>query len=154
MSFSIEHRHIQISLQRNLYTSESNQDHLNSYSVHETSRKSYRKRLIPRVPVPAPLEAKKPLTKFTETYTLTFGDQAENHKGMQILGKSASSGFTRHDLLVAKKWYEDRGLETELIDLNSFLDEEDADKATSASVLIIRDAVQALTGSSAQMIFI
>lgn len=26
--------------------------------------------------------------------TITFGDRAENHKGMQIVGKEAEHGFT------------------------------------------------------------
>jgi hypothetical protein len=29
--------------------------------------------------------------------TLTFGDQAENHKGMQIIGQMAETGFDLED---------------------------------------------------------
>jgi hypothetical protein len=36
-----------------------------------------------------------------ETITITFGDQAENHVGMQIIGQMADSGFTLDDLLYA-----------------------------------------------------
>lgn len=30
--------------------------------------------------------------------TITFGDQAENHKGMQIIGTPAEKGYSRQDL--------------------------------------------------------
>lgn len=32
------------------------------------------------------------------TFTITFGDQAENHKGMQVIGKMAERGFSPKDL--------------------------------------------------------
>lgn len=33
--------------------------------------------------------------------TLTFGDCAENHKGMQVIGEQANEGFTKADLVHA-----------------------------------------------------
>ena len=35
--------------------------------------------------------------------TITFGDQAENHKGMQIIGNVADNGFSISDLELAKQ---------------------------------------------------
>lgn len=49
--------------------------------------------------------------------TLTFGDQAENHVGMEKIGKLADNGFSLEDLLAAKKVFEEKGGEAELIDL-------------------------------------
>ena len=40
------------------------------------------------------------------TVTLTFGDQAENHVGMQKIGKLADSGFDYNDLVQAKTKFE------------------------------------------------
>ena len=34
----------------------------------------------------------------TETVTLTFGDCAENHRGMQSLGQMAQKGITNEEL--------------------------------------------------------
>ena len=37
------------------------------------------------------------------TITITFGDQSENHVGMQKIGKLAENGFTINELNTAKK---------------------------------------------------
>lgn len=34
--------------------------------------------------------------------TITFGDQAENHKGMQIIGAPAERGFSREEITAAQ----------------------------------------------------
>ena len=57
----------------------------------------------------------------TQTFTLTFGDQAENHAGMQKLGSMAPDGFTRDDLERARLWFLERGAEPVLYDLRSLL---------------------------------
>lgn len=73
------------------------------------------------------------------TYTITFGDQGENHAGMQKIGKMASEGFTLKDLQKTKKKFEELGAECELIHLNDYLDVEVPGlKADDAYVLIIR----------------
>ena len=36
--------------------------------------------------------------EFSKTFSLTFGDVAENHKGMQKIGKFCEKGFTVEDL--------------------------------------------------------
>ena len=56
-----------------------------------------------------------------ETVTLTFGDVAENHVGMQKLGTIASSGFNLTNLLLFREKYQKRGLKTELYDLTELL---------------------------------
>ena len=92
----------------------------------------------------------KKIQPYTETYTLTFGDQAENHKGMQKLGKEAKIGFNIEDLQKAEHWFKNKGCHTELINLNTCLD---GIEATQAAILVIRNGVEALTGSSADDLY-
>lgn len=54
----------------------------------------------------------------SETITLTFGDRAENHKGMQIIGKSADSGFTKKQLIKIAKELRKRGHDVDIYDLS------------------------------------
>lgn len=49
--------------------------------------------------------------------TITFGDRAENHKGMEILGEAAAEGLTYGDLLAARAAFEAQGYPCEVIDL-------------------------------------
>ena len=78
---------------------------------------------------------------FTETFSITWGDQAENHHGMQRLGKLAAEGFTCQDF---------RDLEIpgkEIIDLTQFLPESVRVKDDyEASLLVIRNGVDLLLG--------
>eukprot|EP00466_Bigelowiella_natans_P005071 jgi/Bigna1/47591/estExt_Genewise1.C_160025 len=78
--------------------------------------------------------------------TLTFGDQAENHVGMQKIGQLAESGFKIEELEEAKQRFENQGCKCELIDLKELLEDNEKMKkeAEEAKILIIRDAVQAL----------
>jgi len=68
------------------------------------------------------------------TITLTFGDQAENHHGMQKIGNLSEKGFTYDDLIAAKTIFEEKGIECELVVL---------DKETDAYFLIARNGVSA-----------
>lgn len=80
-----------------------------------------------------------------DSITITYGDQAENHKGMQIIGNMAENGFTYEDLINAKKNFENIGCICELLDLrNSIVDEEIRKKTDSAYILIIRKGVDAI----------
>jgi hypothetical protein len=72
-----------------------------------------------------------------ETVAITFGDAGENHVGMQKVGSIADSGFTREDLMCAKKFFEDRCCKCEWVDLG---------RDENAAVLIIRDGVECLLG--------
>jgi alkylated DNA repair dioxygenase AlkB len=65
-----------------------------------------------------------------QTFTITFGDQAENHVGMQKIGKMSEEGFSYKDLLKFQKYFENLGFKTDLKHLNEYLpkdiDAEDA----------------------------
>lgn len=76
-----------------------------------------------------------------ETITITFGDQAENHVGMQMIGKSSENGFSLLDLQCMESWAKDRNLDTELIHMNKYLDIE---TTTDAHLLILRKGIQSL----------
>jgi hypothetical protein len=80
-----------------------------------------------------------------ETITLTFGDCAENHRGMQKIGKEVSVGMSVDDLKVAKKWFEEKGKVCELTDLRMCLPEEEREKAEKAEVLIVKGGCDVLT---------
>ena len=69
--------------------------------------------------------------------TITFGDQAENHVGMQKIGQLANEGFTPEDLLSSKEIFEQIGATTEYIDL--IRDDIISDKP--AGILVVRNAV-------------
>ena len=52
------------------------------------------------------------------TFTLTFGDQAENHVGMQKIGEGlAAEGFGVQQLAALRDKLEDQGTLCELVDL-------------------------------------
>jgi hypothetical protein len=60
-------------------------------------------------------------SKFLETYTLTFGDCAENHIRMQKIGTMATTGFNLEDLSVAQIWFLKKGIECDIYKLNDML---------------------------------
>lgn len=81
------------------------------------------------------------------TVTITFGETAENHVGMQKLGSgpgSISEGFTLAELQQAQVALETRGVLCELVDLVALLPEELRPQAAPAWVLVARQAVQTL----------
>ena len=80
--------------------------------------------------------------KFKEFISFTFGDVGENHVRMQKIGKMSERGFSEEDLLEAVKWFEERGIEYEMIRLNDLLEEEDRDRVENAFVLVIRDGAK------------
>jgi hypothetical protein len=56
-------------------------------------------------------------TKPKETITLTFGESAENHKGMQVLGSIASRGISTTEMAMVKTQFETLGFRCQLYDL-------------------------------------
>lgn len=81
----------------------------------------------------------------TQTFTLTFGNCAENHKSMEIIGNQLDSGLELNDLHIAKQWFDDKGIQTELINLKDNLSEELRDSAEGdAYLLIARSGVNAI----------
>ncbi len=84
--------------------------------------------------------------------TITFGDQAENHVGMQQIGKLADAGFSLEELKDAKAKFEEIGCKCQLLHLNKGLPKEV--KADNAYVLIIRNGVdKLLKDSSSDLMF-
>lgn len=59
----------------------------------------------------------------SKTYTLTFGDQAENHIGMQKIGTLASEGFNLSDMIKMRDWFVQRGCSGMMVDLTASLPE-------------------------------
>lgn len=98
------------------------------------------------------------MSKFNGTITLTYGEVAESHVGMQLIGTMCERGFCKTEILKAKSEFEKLGCKTVMIHLNEFLPddvEEDienrqlgiakTDKEFEAYVLVIRDGVRCLT---------
>src|SRR5260370_641796 len=85
------------------------------------------------------------LNKTSSTITLTFGDQASKHAGMQKVGSSAFEGFTRADLEQAQKLFEEEKVTCELHNLVTLLPEnKQKEVACDAFLLVIRNGVHAL----------
>jgi hypothetical protein len=85
-----------------------------------------------------------------ETITITFGECAENHKGMEMLGTVAEEGFTIEDLTTAQANFEAVGARCELLRLDK-----DATQAPAA-ILVVRQGVQTLlanTGHTVDTLF-
>jgi hypothetical protein len=77
------------------------------------------------------------------TFSLTFGDVAENHKGMQKMGTISDVGFNLTDLHKMKDWFEYQGCKCNIINLHWLLDEQFQENNT-AYILIIKNAVNVL----------
>lgn len=73
-----------------------------------------------------------------EAVTLTFGNRAENHRNMQVIGEKAVKGLGYDELLYALMFFESKGIETVWFDLNDILDEE---KGEDAYILIAKNGV-------------
>ena len=80
---------------------------------------------------------------FSETMTLTFGEQSVGHTGMEISGSGLlPEGLSMQDLRQAQRKFHSIGVVTELIELNDILPE--AIGAQEAGILIVRGGIQAL----------
>lgn len=90
-------------------------------------------------PLDVDIEAMPLLNYGKQTITITYGECAENHVGMQKLGSICNKGLTIADLKKAELFFTDRGLQTELIMLGKDLDK--SINSEDASVLIIRNGV-------------
>ena len=60
-------------------------------------------------------------TPFKGTVTLTFGEVAESHVGMQKIGRMAERGFSHEDLKRAADYFIRKGCDAFIIHLNEFL---------------------------------
>ena len=81
-----------------------------------------------------------------QTITLTFCDQAENHVGMQKLGNKSNEGFTLSDLICARDWFNEKGIESTIYDLNYPITKLNFYPDHEAFLLIVRSAVDCLIG--------
>lgn len=78
-----------------------------------------------------------------ETITLTFGDCAENHRGMQEIGEKASQGLTLEDLEDIKGFFqEELGCDCELAEIHKVKDA--PENAAEAYLLIVRKGADAI----------
>lgn len=101
------------------------------------------------------------LKPFKGTMTLTFGEVAESHVGMQKIGKMDERGFSYDELIRAQKYFSRKGCETLLVHLNNFLPrrcenkEENRHLQTAktqdnfqAWILVAKNGLKCLTGDS------
>ena len=95
--------------------------------------------------LPKKLNIINPKTWHTNTtMSITFGDRAENHVGMEMIGNLAPEGFSLSDLLQAKSKFELKGCDTELIELHNYLPDNIEKEPYKSWVLIVRDGVSVL----------
>ena len=82
-----------------------------------------------------------------QTFTITFGDVAENHTKMQKIGTLADEGFKIKELKNTKLLFEKKGYECELINLKKILPKEQNENASNAAILVIRRGVEVFVDS-------
>ena len=75
--------------------------------------------------------------------SLTFGDQAENHAGMQKIGNEIEEGLSIKELEKAQRKFEEMGLVCQLIDLNEGLPKKLREEIEEAAILIVRQGIEA-----------
>lgn len=80
----------------------------------------------------------------SQTFTITFGDQAENHVGMQKIGQITSEGFNLDDLNRAKIYFEENGVKCKIIDLKTLLPATIADYAKDAYIFVANGGLDCL----------
>ncbi|XP_004205629.1 uncharacterized protein LOC101235418 [Hydra vulgaris] len=85
-----------------------------------------------------------------ETYTLTFGNRAENHKGMQIIGSNMDHGLLHDDLIKIQKFFNDAGCVTKLINLNLLLNDNNNNNNNieKAELLVVKNGINKLVNSN------
>jgi hypothetical protein len=78
-----------------------------------------------------------------QTFTLTFGDVAENHARMEKIGDMSERGFSFQDMWKMKRFFE-RFTDVEFYHLNRLLP--GGDEAENAYLLVVRGGVDILLG--------
>jgi hypothetical protein len=82
-----------------------------------------------------------------ETISLTFGDQGENHVGMEKIGTMVErgNGFNITDLSNYKTIFEERGYLCEIHHLNELIREQPNNtEIENAYIMVIRNGIQCL----------
>jgi hypothetical protein len=84
------------------------------------------------------------------TFTLTFGDCAENHVGMEQLGErvEAGEGFTCEELIEFQTKLQAKGIPCEYNSLDG------PEGAAEAAVLVIKGGVNSLLASTAASTYV
>lgn len=93
---------------------------------------------------------------FIGTMTLTFGEVAESHVGMEKIGEMSDRGFSYDELVQAQSFFKSMGCDSVIVHLNDFLpetvneDEQNAldkaktDEGYQAWILVIRNGMKCL----------
>lgn len=77
-----------------------------------------------------------------DSITITLGDRAENHNGMQIIGNEMSSGFSTEDLELINNFFKQKGFECEIWELHkNFGDDYENFNLTNASILVVKNGI-------------
>lgn len=88
-----------------------------------------------------------------KSITITYGDCAENHNGMEIIGEMADCGFSIEDIKDSKVKFEKLGAKCEIINLNDYVkdemnkEENKKLKYNDAQVLVIKQGINYLLKS-------
>jgi hypothetical protein len=97
-----------------------------------------------------------------QTFTITFGDRAENHAGMQSIGELASEGYSKDDLFKIGQWFSSKQFDSKIYDLTYTLntdsksdsksdcksDSQSEEKTPEAYILIVKNGVNAFCDST------
>lgn len=84
-----------------------------------------------------------------QTFTITFGDQAENHKGMQKIGELAKSGFSLEDLQKIKSKFFNLGAKTKLFNLNKYVDDSESyETIPEAYLLLVKNGLSHIVNTN------
>lgn len=79
------------------------------------------------------------------TITLTFGDQAENHVGMQKIGTPSEKGYSLNDLILVKNRFDSQfNISSYILDLHEALPKDLYKEEYNAYILIVKNAVNAI----------
>lgn len=80
----------------------------------------------------------------TQTITITFCECAENHVGMEKIGANADCGYDLSDLIKFRKWFNKRGAETILYDLNYSIEKLQIYPDDEAYLLVVKNGINFL----------
>jgi hypothetical protein len=89
----------------------------------------------------------------TGCITITFGDQGENHRGMQKIGQAADCGYKFSEVADIATTLTGRGLDVELVDLTTRCPPDTVPPPAPASVLIVRNGLHSGLGISPDALY-
>ena len=92
--------------------------------------------------------------EYKQTFTLTFGDVAENHAKMKKHGVMADKGYDKQDLVTIRAWFRNKGATTRLVKLHNYLPADTSQEIkdnNKAYVLIIKNGVNVIKWDQAEI---